>query len=96
MLQLQSKAVDALDGEPLNDFYGDEVSDVGFEISTASSTYDVETFLLDNLESRREQTSGVNVDEELVNMVKFEQSFAAASRYIQVLNELSGEILNLI
>jgi len=96
MLQLQSKAVEGLDGEPLNDFYGDVVSDVGFEISTASSTYDVETFLLDNLESRREQTSGVNVDEELVNMVKFEQSFAAASRYIQVLNELSGEILNLI
>ena len=96
LLQLQSKAVEGLDGEPLNDFYGDVVSDVGFEISTASSTYEVETFLLDNLESRREQTSGVNVDEELVNMVKFEQSFAAASRYIQVLNELSGEILNLI
>jgi flagellar hook-associated protein FlgK len=96
LLDLQSKAVAGLGGEGLSDFYGDVVSDVGFEISTTASTRDVEQFLLDNLESRREQTSGVNVDEELVNMVRFEQSFNAASRFIQVLSQLSDELLNLI
>lgn len=96
LLDLQSRAVEGLDGDALGDFYGDVVSGVGFDISTTASTLEVEEFLLSNLESRREQTSGVNVDEELVDMVRFEQSFAAASRYIQVLNELSAEILNLI
>ncbi|MFT7484672.1 MAG: flagellar hook-associated protein FlgK [Candidatus Paceibacteria bacterium] len=96
MLSLQSNGVGGLGGETLGDFYGDVVSDVGFEISTTSSTRDVEEFLLQNLQSRREQTSGVNVDEELVEMVRFEQNFNAAARYIQVLNDLEQEILQLI
>lgn len=96
MLDLQSAGVTGLGGETLGDFYGDVVSDVGFEISTASAGRDVEEYLLQNLESRREQASGVNVDEEMVDMVRFEQSFGAASRYISVLNELSQEVLRLI
>ena len=96
MLDLQSGGVDGLGGETLGDFYGDVVSDVGFEISTATASSEVELYLLQNLESRREQASGVNVDEEMVDMVRFEQSFGAASRYIQVLNELSQEVLRLI
>ena len=96
MLDLQSGGVEGLGGETLGDFYGDVVSDVGFEISTATASSEVELYLLQNLESRREQASGVNVDEEMVDMVRFEQSFGAASRYIQVLNELSQEVLRLI
>ncbi len=96
LLDLQSTGVDGLNGEALGDYYGDVVSDVGFEISTASATRDVEGFLLQNLENRRHQKSGVNVDEELVEMVRFEQNFNAASRYIQVLNTLQQEVLNLI
>lgn len=96
LMQLQDLGVDGLGGESLGDFYGDVVSDVGFDISTASTAYDVEAFLLQNLEQRREETSGVNVDEELVDMIRYEQSFAAASRYIQVLNQLSGDLMNLI
>jgi len=96
MLSLQGSGVVGLGGETLGDFYGDVVSDVGFEISTSSATRDVEEFLLQNLESRREQASGVNVDEELVDMVRFEQNFNAASRYIQVLNDLQQEIMSLI
>lgn len=96
ILDLQSKGVSGLGNESFGDFYSDVVSDVGFEISSASTARDVEEFLLQNLEQRREETSGVNVDEELVDMIRFEQSFSAASRYIQVLNDLSADILSLI
>ena len=40
--------------------------------------------------------SGVSVDEELVDLVAYEQSFAAAAQYISVVNQLGDEILNLI
>ena len=51
---------------------------------------------LAELVARRDQTSGVNVDEELVDMIQFEQAYGAASRFIQVLNSLHDEILNLL
>jgi len=96
MLDVQSQALSDLDNDSLSDFYGDVVSGVGFDISQAGASREVGEFLLQNLQTRREEISGVNVDEELVQMVRFEQSFGAASRYIQVLNELSDEILTLI
>ena len=39
---------------------------------------------------------GVDVDEELVDLVAFEQAFSAAARYISVVGQLSDEILALI
>jgi flagellar hook-associated protein FlgK len=40
--------------------------------------------------------SGVNLDEELVNIIEYEQAFAAAAQFIQVVNQLNDEILSLI
>ncbi len=96
MMELQHQEIGGLSDETFGDFYGDLISDVGFEISTADASRNVEEYLLQNLEQRREEASGVNVDEEMVNMIRFEQSFAAASRYIQVLNDLSDDLLSLI
>lgn len=96
IMDLQNQAISGLRDETFGDFYGDVISDVGFEISTADASRNVEEYLYENLEQRREEASGVNVDEEMVNMIRFEQSFAAAAKYIQVLNELSADLLSLI
>jgi flagellar hook-associated protein 1 len=96
MMDLQSQAISGLDGESFGDYYGDVISGVGFDISTADTSRNVEEYLLQNLRQRREEVSGVNVDEEMVNMIRFEQSFGAASRYIQVLNDLTADLLRLI
>jgi flagellar hook-associated protein 1 FlgK len=51
---------------------------------------------VDNLNQRRESVSGVNVDEELVNMIEYEQAFGAAAQYIQVVNSLSETLLSIV
>jgi flagellar hook-associated protein FlgK len=38
----------------------------------------------------------VNIDEELVDMLRFEQSFQAAARYLSALNALEDSILSII
>jgi flagellar hook-associated protein 1 len=78
------------------EYYGNVVSGVGFEIDSTQSAAEVEQLLLDSLLSRREQTSGVNMDEELVNMLQFQQAFTAASRYITVVNSTNDDILRMI
>ena len=62
----------------------------------SQNSSEVEQFLVDALDERRLQVAGVNVDEELVDMIQFEQAFGAASQFIQVVNQLQQEILNLI
>jgi flagellar hook-associated protein 1 FlgK len=48
------------------------------------------------LDARRQEVSGVNVDEELVDMIRYEQSYSAAARYIQVIQQLQDTVLSLI
>ena len=42
----------------------------------------------------REQIMGVSSDEEMTNMVKFQNAYNAASRYINVVNEMLAHLLN--
>lgn len=96
MLELQNASLESLGGQDFGDRYGEMIADVGFRVNTAESSLTSSTSVLDSLRNRRDSVSGVNVDEELVNMIRFEQSFQAASRYLAALNELEDSILALI
>lgn len=85
-----------LGGVSTGEYYGDIVGSLGFAIDSTQNASQVEQTLFDSLQSRREQTSGVNTDEELVNMLQFQQAFSAASRFITVVNSTSDEILRMI
>lgn len=95
LIGLQERVAGEL-GATFDAFYGDLVGDVGQRIDSAKSSLESERYLVDSLESRRQEVSGVNVDEELVAMIQYEQAFAAAAQFIQVVNSLSEEILNLV
>ena len=50
--------------------------------------------LIDHLKNRREEISGVNIDEELVNMMKFQRAFEASSRVITVMDDMLDTLIN--
>ena len=95
MLDVQSSEVEGLDGT-LGTYFGALVGGVGFEIASTSSALEVESFMLGSLEEQREQVSGVNVDEELVKMIEYEQTYQAAARFLQVVGQLNDTVLALV
>ncbi|MEM6571691.1 MAG: flagellar hook-associated protein FlgK [Planctomycetota bacterium] len=95
MLRVQTEDVAELDGT-LGEFYGTLVGSVGFEIGSVANAQEIETFLMASLESQREAVSGVNVDEELVKMIQYEQNYSAAAQFLQVVNQLNDTILALV
>ena len=95
MLRVQTEDVAELDGT-LGEFYGTLVGSVGFEIGSVANAQEIETFLMASLESQREAVSGVNVDEELVKMIQYEQNYSAAAQFLQVVNQLNATILALV
>lgn len=95
MIRVQSLDVDEVGGT-LGEFYGTLVGDIGFEIGSTQNAQEIESFLLDSLEAQREEVSGVNVDEELVRMIQFEQSYQAAAQFLQVVNQLNDTVLALV
>ncbi len=49
--------------------------------------------LIEKIKSRIESVSGVSLDEELVNMVKFQHSYNAAAKIINVMDSLFETII---
>ena len=96
LLGLQYGGAESSGGGGLEAAFSNIVTELGFETQSAMSARDVEEYVVASLDQRRAELSGVNVDEELVEMMRFEQSFAAASRYISVINELNDSLLALI
>ena len=96
LLGLQFSGAESAGGKGLEAAFSDIVTDLGFETQSAINARDIGEYVVASLDQRRAELSGVNVDEELVEMMRFEQSFAAASRYIQVINGLNDSLLALI
>lgn len=96
MLEFDAADVAGLGGSSFGATWADLVSSVGLDIDSSRSAYDAEEFLMQSLDARRDQVSGVNVDEELVNMMTAEQAYNAAAQFIRVSAELGDELMRLL
>jgi flagellar hook-associated protein 1 FlgK len=50
---------------------------------------------VDNLESRREDVSGVSLDEEMTNLIKYQRAFEASTKMITIVDQLLDQIINM-
>lgn len=78
----------------LIDFYSNLVSQVANSGSVFKSEYLNQTTTVNSTESARQQVVGVSDDEELENMIKFQNAYNASSRFINSINEMVEHIIN--
>jgi flagellar hook-associated protein 1 FlgK len=78
----------------LIDFYSNIISQVSYSGSVFKSVYENQSTTVDSTEAARQQVVGVSDDEELTNMIKFQNAYNASSRYINVINEMIEHIIN--
>jgi flagellar hook-associated protein 1 len=77
-----------------DEFYSSIVSTVGIQSFASRSTLSQQDGILLQLNTRRESIAGVSIDEEMINMIKFQQAFNAAARLIGTVDELLDTIIN--
>jgi flagellar hook-associated protein FlgK len=92
---LRERGLDVLGGTSIESFYTDFVGELGFEVATAETTAAGQQGLLEFLQQERESVSGVNIDEELVDLQRYQQAFEAAARFIDTVQQLSNTLINL-
>jgi len=75
------------------DFYGGVVADVGILTRQAQLTSTAQGNLLEQAQNSRDALSGVNLDEEAANLVKFQQAYQAASQVIVTANTMFQSLI---
>lgn len=75
------------------EYYDKMVDQLGIEGNTYKLVTETLSGAVSSVDSKRQQVSGVSSDEELSNMIKFQSAYNAASRFMNVISEMTETIV---
>jgi len=93
--ELQNSISTLLGSSTFDDYYNSIVSDVGSSVNNAGMNYNHQASVTDQLYNYRETVSGVSIDEEMVNLVKFQHAYNASAKLISTVDELLATLMNI-
>lgn len=83
-------------GTKLEGYFRNTINRVGVQCQTAKQTVDNQSKSLKGFFERRLSISGVNLDEEAINLVQFQHAFQANSKVITTVDQLLDVVINLV
>ena len=75
-------------------FYSETIVLLGNDSETAERMAEVEELTLHQNTSRKESFSGVSVDEELANVMRYQHAYNACARMVSVIDEMLDVLIN--
>ena len=95
MLATRNKKLDELDGTSLEDFYTGLVGKVASAGSNIKSLYETQSGVVDAVMSKIGDSTGVDLNEELVDLVKFQTAYSAAAQVFNTCNSCISVLMSL-
>jgi len=96
MTQLRNAAIEGLDGGSFANFIESTASVLAVQgRTTAESRATAEDFL-GSLRSRRETISGVDLNEEAINIIRYQNAFRGAGQFVVTISRLIEVVLGLV
>ena len=77
-------------------FYSSLVAQVGQDVAYVNNSFDHHANLMSQLTNRREEISGVSIDEEMLNLIRYQTGYNASARLFVAAQELTDALLNLV
>ena len=77
-----------------DDYFADTVTNVGLKGEQAETNLLSQNAIMDDLRNLRDSISGVNIDEELSEIMKFQHGYNAAAKFITVWDSLLDTVIN--
>jgi len=93
LLALQNSAI--VDGSTPGDYYSSIVFQAGTSVANAKAASDAGDLMLQQLDNQRGSISGVSLDEETTNLLRFQRAYEAAARVVSVISDLTEQAINL-
>ncbi len=80
----------------LNGFYNALIGDIGNRGRTVDRSVEFNTLIFNQMSEMRDSVSGVNLDEEMANLIKFQHAYTAAARLISKADEMLVTLLDTV
>ncbi|EHM10256.1 flagellar hook-associated protein FlgK [Thermanaerovibrio velox DSM 12556] len=89
----QSKVLNGRSSD-FNSYYESFIAELGAAGQRATTMAKNQKALVDQIETQRQSVMGVNLDEEMMDIIKFQQAFNGMARYITTIDEMLDKIIN--
>lgn len=77
-----------------DDYFAETVTNVGLKGEQAENQFASHTKIMGDLRDLRDSISGVNIDEELADIIKFQHGYNVAAKFVSVQDELLDTLIN--
>ncbi len=95
MAQLRDQTFAAL-GTNFTDYLTGSISKLSVDSSTYQNASKIQQNLTQSIDLQRQAMSGVNVDEETIDLLRYQRAFEATSKTIKTLDEVTQTIINML
>lgn len=77
-----------------DDYFANSVTNIGLKGEQAETHYMSQNTIMNDLRGLRDSISGVNIDEELADIIKFQHGYNAAAKFVSVMDQLLDTVIN--
>lgn len=78
----------------LDGYYSSIIGDLGVQALHAENLFNTKSYTMNHVDFRRQAVTGVSLDDEMVDMIRFQQAYAAAARTITTMDQMLDRIIN--
>ena len=93
---LRNQTQSDLDGKSSGDYYADLLNKIGQDTAFSKSSMTTQGALLDQVDTQIQSVSGVSIDDEMANMLRFQRSYQAAAKALTVFDDTTQQLLGII
>ncbi|MEH7504908.1 flagellar hook-associated protein FlgK [Neobacillus drentensis] len=77
-----------------DDYYRNIIGQLGIDSQESQRMQSNSEVIIQQVDNRRQSVSGVSLDEEMANMIKFQQAYNASARMVTVMDQCLDKIIN--
>jgi flagellar hook-associated protein 1 len=93
---LQNKSLAGLGNISTQEYMNNKISNLGLNSKNAQDRTEQLNGVIQQIDGRRQSLQGVNIEEEMLDLMRYQRGFEASSRVIKALDEVMKNLLNLI
>jgi flagellar hook-associated protein 1 FlgK len=94
MAQLKQRKVLDNDSTDFDTYFLLFMADIGSQGYTANYMLSTQQSVCDQIQSQRDSVMGVSTDEEMLDIIKFQQGVGAMARYMTALDDMLDRVIN--
>lgn len=96
MAQLANQKLASAGGNSLSQQWEQQVQNLAVKLSQANQQLNASVIVRENLTAQQQSYSGVNIDEETINLLAFQRAYQGSARFLGVVDEMMQTLLQLV